>query len=355
MNEMSKMATLFAKAPATTQTYKILPLPKRISWIDAARGICIILVVIGHAINGIQGAGLTAREGMLYNIYYFIYTFHMPAFFVLSGLLAWPSVNKNGEKFFKNIIKNIAYPYFLYGSIQLLIMNVFSNQLNRPAPFDVFEFRYLFIGSPSQFWFLKTLFLMHVAYLISKKYINIHWFLLICITLRGCSELLPIPADLGGFSDFAIFYAIGILFSEDSIDWPSRCRFSLLWVGVFGFLWFVFATASLSIHDPIVGGSPLRGSLLPASIAGSLFVFALSGSKYIENISALLYIGRNTLPIFCLHVLFVAGTRIVLAKFFGISEVMLILPAAIFAGIAGPLMIVAIAERFRLRSALGLG
>ncbi len=39
---------------------------------------------------------------------------------------------------------------------------------------------------------------MHVAYLISKKYINIHWFLLICITLRGSSELLPIPADLGG-------------------------------------------------------------------------------------------------------------------------------------------------------------
>ncbi len=124
MNEMSKMATLFAKAPATTQTYKILPLPKRISWIDAARGFCIILVVIGHAINGIQGAGLTARDGMLYNIYYFIYTFHMPAFFVLSGLLARPSVNKNGEKFFKNIIKNIAYPYFLYGSIQLLVMNV---------------------------------------------------------------------------------------------------------------------------------------------------------------------------------------------------------------------------------------
>jgi hypothetical protein len=64
---------------------------------------------------------------------------------------------------------------------------------------------------------------------------------------------------------------------------------------------------------------------------------------------------RNTLPIFCLHVLFVAGTRIVLAKLVGISEVMLILPAAIFAGIAGPLMIVAIAERYRLRSALGLG
>ncbi len=81
---------------------------------------------------------------------------------------------------------------------------------------------------------------MHVAYL----------------KLRSCSELLPIPADLEGFSDFAIFYAIGVLFSEESIDWPSRCRFSLLWVRVFGFLWFVFATVSLSVLDPIVGGGP---------------------------------------------------------------------------------------------------
>jgi hypothetical protein len=51
----------------------------------------------------------------------------------------------------------------------------------------------------------------------------------------------------------------------------------------------------------------------------------------------------------------VAGTRIVLVKLFGISEVLIALPAVIFAGLAGPLAIVGIAERFRLGSALGLG
>jgi fucose 4-O-acetylase-like acetyltransferase len=353
MSEPSQIANVLTTAPAANQTYKNLPSSKRIPWIDAARGICIILVVIGHAINGVWSAGLTASEGILYNIYYFIYTFHMPAFFVLSGMLAWPSVNKNAQRFFYNIIKSIAYPYFLYGAIQLLIMNIFSNALNSPLPFDPFEFRKLLIGSPSQFWFLKTLFFIHIMYLISKKYTNAYWFLLICITLRGCVELFPLPADLVGLSDFAIFYALGVLFSDDSIDWPSRCRFPLIWIGVFGFLWYVFATASLRINEPLIGA--VRGSLLPASITGSLFIFSLSGLKYIEKINPLLYIGKNTLPIFCLHVLFVAGTRIVLAKLFGISEIIVILPAAILAGIAGPLLIVAIAERFRIRSAIGLG
>jgi hypothetical protein len=37
--------------------------------------------------------------------------------------------------------------------------------------------------------------------------------------------LLPIPADLGGFSDFAIFYAIGVLFSEDLSIGPPVAAF----------------------------------------------------------------------------------------------------------------------------------
>ena len=129
---------------------------------------------VGHAINGIQSAGMAANEGILTNIYYFIYTFHMAAFFVLSGLLARPSVNKNKEIFFKNSLKHILYPYFLYGTIQILIMNVFSNNLNSPAPFKLSEFSNLILGAHSQFWFLKTLFFIHIAYLLSKKYSNEH-------------------------------------------------------------------------------------------------------------------------------------------------------------------------------------
>ncbi|MDQ6703326.1 MAG: acyltransferase family protein [Pseudomonadota bacterium] len=327
----------------------------RVAWIDVARGFCIILVVIGHTIDGIRSAGLIPGNGILLNVFYYIYTFHMAAFFVLSGLLARPSVNRNPTRFFYNIIKHIVYPYFLYGIIQLSIMNMLGSALNHPIPFDPFEYFSLIYGTVSPLWFLKTLFSIHIAYLISKQYCNGHCLLLICIVLRGCVELFLLPTEISQFCTFGIFYALGVVFSEEAIEWPSGCRFPLIWVGIFGLLWVLFSTASLNEIDPILAGARLRGSLLPASIVGSLFVFALSGVRYVENNKLLLYIGQRTLPIFLLHVMFVAGTRILLAKVLGITVVAVIVPAAILAGVLGPLAIVEIAERFRLRSTLGLG
>ena len=52
---------------------------KRIDWIDYSKGILITLVISGHAIPEF---GL--HLGFLEKI---IYSFHMPAFFILSGYL----------------------------------------------------------------------------------------------------------------------------------------------------------------------------------------------------------------------------------------------------------------------------
>lgn len=336
------------------QTNKKLPILSRIPWLDAARGFCIVLVVFGHAIGGLTGAGLLTQQSISVTLYYFIYTFHIPAFFVISGMLAPSSVSKDPKKFLNNNIKYILYPYVLYGTIQILVMNYFSHYLNRPLPFDPLEFLGLIIGSPSQFWFLKILFFVHIAYLISRKYSTDSWFLLLCIVLRGCVELLALPAEISKFSQFAIFYALGVVFSKEALNWPARSRYPLVWAAVFGLFWVFFAATSFGQDDPILGGR-LRGSLLPASIAGCLFIFALSGVKFVGNFKPLTYIGRNALVIFCLHILFVAGARIVFVKIFGASEVGIILPAIILTGIAGPLLFLLIAERFQLRAALGLG
>lgn len=43
---------------------------KRISWVDAFKGLCIVMMVWGH----------TGAPGTAY-----IYLFHVPAFFILSG------------------------------------------------------------------------------------------------------------------------------------------------------------------------------------------------------------------------------------------------------------------------------
>ena len=58
---------------------------KRESWLDACKGIAIVLVVIGHIIDGNMSKGLLSGQTwvVVYNV---IYLFHMPLFFVLSGM-----------------------------------------------------------------------------------------------------------------------------------------------------------------------------------------------------------------------------------------------------------------------------
>lgn len=62
-------------------------LVKRQIWADSLKGILILLVVLGHAIQGVLSE--TADSNHIYNL---IYSFHMPAFFAISGFFVKPYV-----------------------------------------------------------------------------------------------------------------------------------------------------------------------------------------------------------------------------------------------------------------------
>ena len=50
------------------------PTSNREPWIDFAKGITLLLVIIGHTVSGVLSGA--------------IYSFHMPLFFILSGITA---------------------------------------------------------------------------------------------------------------------------------------------------------------------------------------------------------------------------------------------------------------------------
>ena len=74
----------------------------RIDWIDFAKGVAIILMVLGHAIDGMNP------------LCKFIYVFHMPFFFVTAGFLLnlnkWGGVYKSFEM---KLVKRLLLPYYL--------------------------------------------------------------------------------------------------------------------------------------------------------------------------------------------------------------------------------------------------
>lgn len=83
-------------------------------WVDRAKGILILLVVLGHVVGaGGNLAGGSTAEGLL-AIRKFIYTFHMPAFFLLSGLLWHDNRDRLSEFVFKKAVR-LLVPYIVFG------------------------------------------------------------------------------------------------------------------------------------------------------------------------------------------------------------------------------------------------
>lgn len=83
-------------------------LKKRIDWIDALKGIGIILVVLSHTTNG----GEVLRT--------LIFSFHMPLFFMISGYLFKP--NLRFVKFSFKIFKSLVIPYICCATFDLIIV-----------------------------------------------------------------------------------------------------------------------------------------------------------------------------------------------------------------------------------------
>ena len=90
----------------------------RIDWIDAAKGLTIILVVMEHTTFGVQNA-IGHLPPLFGAIAEFAKPFRMPLFFLVAGLFAWKALYGDLRKFVDGKIVHFAYFYVLWSVIQI--------------------------------------------------------------------------------------------------------------------------------------------------------------------------------------------------------------------------------------------
>src|ERR1700730_9130577 len=95
--------------------------PGRLTWIDYAKGIAIILVLYRHVFEGIKASGIAIEKYIsLEHANIMFFSFRMPLFFIVSGIFVASSLHKRGLKdFIATKMKTILYPYFLWGALQI--------------------------------------------------------------------------------------------------------------------------------------------------------------------------------------------------------------------------------------------
>lgn len=308
---------------------------RRLDWVDSAKGIGIILVTYGHIYLGLTGAGIVPKNSFFYIFIKFVYSFHMPLFFLLSGLFFEIGIRKRGRKaFMTEKVKTILYPFIIWSIIQTSIEIILSNYTNQHASLSSL-FICLFVPK-AQFWFLFALFLHNLlntllVYLFKEK-----WFL---ISLLLSIVLLELPMNYGlTFQrpiNYLIYFNLGILLSKymkSAFFYALTSNFAYL---ICSTILFIFT----EYFYLFIKNGGLEWYFLIPQILGILFVIQVSVLLAKYDISIFKKIGKYSFQIFLLHILCAAGTRIILLKVFNIQNFTIHLLLATTIGVLLPIII----------------
>jgi uncharacterized membrane protein YcfT len=88
----------------------------RVAWVDTAKGLCIVLVVMMHATLGV-GAEM-GGEGFMHSLVAFAKPFRMPDFFLVSGLFLARVIDRDWRAYGDKRVVHFLYFYLLWLAIQ---------------------------------------------------------------------------------------------------------------------------------------------------------------------------------------------------------------------------------------------
>jgi uncharacterized membrane protein YcfT len=88
----------------------------RIDWVDYAKGICIVMVVMMHSVLGVELAA--GQTGFMHALVTFAKPFRMPDFFLISGLFLPLVIDRDWRTYLDRKVVHFAYFYVLWVTIQ---------------------------------------------------------------------------------------------------------------------------------------------------------------------------------------------------------------------------------------------
>ena len=108
---LSRRGGVTPNTSAPTLSY-IPGAPARVDWVDYAKGLCIVLVVMMHVT--LRYGAEAGREGWMHHVVLFAQPFRMPDFFLISGLFLSHSLNKPWREYLDRKVLHFVYFYVLW-------------------------------------------------------------------------------------------------------------------------------------------------------------------------------------------------------------------------------------------------
>lgn len=294
----------------------------RLDWVDVAKGLCIVLVVMMHATLGTEEA--MGGEGFLHPVVVFAKPFRIPDFFLLSGLFLGRVIDRDWRLFADRRVVHFAYFYLLWLVIQSLAKYGALAQEGGPAAF----LQHLATGLIEPYSTLWFIYLLAVFSVVTKLLRRVPPILL----LGGAAllQILPVPTEAYLVEEFCaryVYFVGGYLFAERIFDLAAAVRRHpgpalaglAVWAVVNGWL---ATTPSGFPSYPTLASLPVVGLLIGS--AGALAIVSVASLLVLAGgpvTEALRTCGARSIVIYLAFFLPMAATRILLTKTGAIPDI----------------------------------
>ena len=277
---------------------------QRIEYIDAIKGLAIFLMVVGHAVawnyadyNEVcifrPEQSINVKLGGV--IWQLIYSFHMPLFFMVSGFLTYKAYRWTD------------FPLYVRKKAVRLLLPWFCT----------FWIVWLARGSTG-YWFLLCLFQVSILgfllmLLLEKVNPNRVWMIdaiimvggYVCLRMVHAGEWHLHGISLGRFVGAYIPFFSGVLLRKHKFLFDACFRSGWFYSLALALFAGLFLSRYLIGHGSIWGHIHAHDGILLA-LLGSLLVFRMfAEGRPARFMSLLSRLGKKTLPVYVLHVMFV--------------------------------------------------
>jgi len=298
---------------------------KRIMTFDIAKAIAILLVVFGHALAGIRDSSnltLTSSYKSIVYICDIIYTFHMPLFFFISGIFVSNWQKRNIKTAFWQKFQSLMIPYFIWSIFTGSFMQLAQKYTNNGQGMKQVLLSWL---TPfSEYWFLYCLFFIFIIYyiLINCLKLSIKTIFIISVLLYLLYPITPdfwISKQLAGFF---IYFAGGSLLSKTILE--NHDKLFTLKKFIASVIAFIVVMLAYSFVITENGNELIIWiTRFITAISGIWITLALSHELELNTTrlsSKLSTVGKESMSIYVMHLLPLAGARIFALKLVHISN-----------------------------------
>jgi fucose 4-O-acetylase-like acetyltransferase len=270
--------------------------PPRDPYFDNAKYLTIVLVAVGHA-----WAPLTAGSRSTSALYYLLYTFHMPAFIIVSGYLSRHFECRPHQ--IRRLLTGIVVPYLVFQTLFTLFMRWAAHDPDR-------EFGYQEPGFA--LWFLLALCLWRLTTPVWKL---LRWPLPVSVAVAVAASVTPTMSDDLGLmrvAQFLPFFVLGLRLRPEHFELVRHRAVRILAVPVAaGALVVSYASVPYISAAPFLHDKDAQGLGLPAWL-GAVMTLTAFGCALVMTVCFLAWVprrrmwftslGAGTLCAYLLHV-----------------------------------------------------